>query len=380
MKLEQVELTARLCKRCPKMCRHVCTTHTVSRRETDTPNERCAIAYRALERGKFLPVEVPLMFEKCANCGLCLTWCESNLDVGPVMLAARADIVDQGLAPLAALAANANVIAQGNPWGEPREQRFHMLSGEADFRPITALPEKAETLYFIGCETLYRQPEIAQAALRVFKAAGIDFTVLRDEVCCGEPQYLLGFWDAAGETARQNAARIAASGAKRVVFNCPSCLRIFKKEYPEWGAALPEGIELLHLTEFLAQLLADGRLALRHEISRRIAYHDPCELGRRQGVYDAPRALLAAMPGADFQELQLHHAQANCCGAGGGLGATNLPLVIEASKKVVRMAENASADVLATACPTCKQAFTRHTNRRDIETLDVVELLAQAIG
>lgn len=377
MELKMVERTARLCARCSKMCRHVCTTHAVTRSEVDTPNERCAIAYRALERGEFLPWEVPYMYEKCATCGLCLVWCETELDASDVMLAARADIVNQGLAPQSALAVNKSVMEQGNPHGEPREKRFAALAEE-----IAALPDKAEVLYFVGCDTLYRQPEVARVAIKVLQAANVDFTVLKDgELCCGEPQYLLGFSNASHEIARQNAALIEKSGAKRVVFTCPSCMKIMKDTYPKWGVNLPEGVELLHMTQFLQELLAEEKIVLRREVAKRVTYHDPCDLGRRQGIYDAPRTVIQAIPGVEFIELQFNRENSRCCGAGGGLGATNLGLVIETSKTVIGLAQDVSADILVTACPTCKTSFQRHTNRRDdLDTVDVVELVAMALG
>ncbi len=381
-----LERSASLCARCMKMCRHVCTTHRVTRNDADTPNNRAYVALQALQRGSFLPEEVPYMYEKCANCGLCKVWCETpgmeagdppGIDVGDLMLAARADIVDQGLAPRQAVEANQNVIDEGNPIGEPRSERFAALA-----EAIAGLPDQAEMLYFIGCDTLYRQPEVALATIKVLKAAHVDFTVLKtDEICCGEPQYLLGFRSAAQATARHNSALIAKSGAKRIVFNCPSCLKTFKMDYPAWDAALPEGIELLHLTELLEKLLAEGKLALFKEVDCIATYHDPCELGREQGIYDAPRAVIEAIPGLHFAELLRNRSQADCCGAGGALSVTNLPLVIEASKSVIHMAEDLSADVLITACPTCKQSFSRHTRKSDsIETLDIVELVAIAAG
>lgn len=383
---KELERSADLCARCMKMCRHVCTTHRVTRNDADTPNYRAFIASQALSRGSFLPEEVPYMYEKCANCGLCKEWCETpgmkagdppGIDVGDLMLAARADIVNQGLAPQAAIETNCHIEKEGNPYAEPRAERFSALA-----QAIDDLPDQAEMLYFIGCDTAYRQPEIALAAIKVLKAAHVDFTVLKaGEICCGEPQYLLGFREAAKETARYNSALIAKSGAKRIVYNCPSCLKTFKMDYPAWGAALPEGIELLHLTELLEQLLAEGKLTLFKEIDRKATYHDPCELGREQGIYDAPRAVIKAIPGLHFAELLRNRSKADCCGAGGALSVTNLPLVIEASKSAIHMAEDLSAGVLITACPTCKQSFSRHTNQSDsMKTLDIVELVAMAAG
>ncbi len=383
---KELERSANLCARCIKLCRHVCTVHRVTRDDADTPNNRAMIVTQALSRGSFLPEEVPYMFSKCANCGLCEVWCETpgmkagdppGIDVGDVMLAARADIVNQGLALQAAVEANCHIETEGNPLGEPKGERFHDLA-----EAIADLPDTAEVLYFIGCDTAYRQPEIALATIKVLKAAHVDFTVLKtEEICCGEPQYLLGFRQAAAETARKNIDLIAKTGAKKIVFNCPSCLKTFKLDYPAWGAPLPDDIKLVHLTEMLEQLLADGKLTLYKEINRKATYHDPCELGREQGIYDAPRSVIKAIPGLDYDEMLRNRDKADCCGAGGALSVTNLPVVIEASKSVIHMSEDLSAGVLITACPTCKQSFSRHTRQSDtLETLDVVELVAIAAG
>ncbi len=377
MKLEAIEMTAYLCSQCLKMCRHICTTHSVTRNEADNPTLRAAVAYRALKRGEFLPEEVPLMYERCATCSLCKDSCAVDLDVGEVMLAARADIVDQGLAPQAAIEIDASVSVTGNPMGEPAAERFVTLKGM-----IEALPAQADTLYFIGCQTLYREPEIAIDTLTVLKAADVSFTVLKEEeFCCGEPQYLLGFLDNARASAERNAAAIARSGAKKVVFNCPSCLRVMKEQYPQWGVALPEGVELVHLTQFVADLLASGALRLEKSLDLKATYHDPCDLGRKQGIYDEPRAVIGALPGVEFSEMMFSEGEARCCGAGGMLSATNMPVVIKASRSVIDMAEMTGAGVLITACPTCKSSFARHTRRmEDLETLDVIQLVAKAIG
>lgn len=383
---KQMERAASLCGRCIKMCRHVCTVHRVTRNDADTPNHRAFIAKEALERGSFLSAEVPYMFGKCANCGLCQVWCETpgmnegdpmGIDVGALMLAARADIVQQGLAPKAAIQLNEHVQKDGNPHGEPRATRFAELQ-----QALADLPDQAEMLYFIGCDTAYRQPEIALAAIKVLKAAHVDFTVLKtNEICCGTPQYLMGFRESARQTALQNAALIAQTGAQKIVFNCPSCLKAFKLDYPEWDATLPMNIQLVHITELLEQLLLDGKLTLFKDVNLEASYHDPCELGRKQGIYSAPRAVIDTIPGLRFTEMLRNRDKADCCGAGGALSATNFPVVIEASKSTLHMAEDASVEVLLTACPTCKQSFARHTNRSEtLETLDIVELVARAAG
>ncbi len=376
MEVEKVERLARLCELCPKMCRHVCTTHAASRSDADTPNNRSSIAYGALRRGGFRAEEAAYMYKKCAVCGLCLAWCETGIDVGVVMLAAREDLVNEGLALPEAVAVNKNVRATGNPYGRPAATRFADLAEEA-----ADLPATAEVLYFAGCDTLYRQPEIARAALKVFKAAGVDFTVLgASEPCCGAPQRLLGFSQDFKTTARKVVERVRASKARRVVYTCPTCLLMMKQVYPQSGIEPPGGVEFLHISEFLKELIAGQRLHLRQPVAKRITYHDPCDLGRQLKIYEPPREVLAAIPGVELKEMYFNRQNARCCGAGGGLEATNFELVVKASQTVVGLAQAVSAEFLVTACPTCKTSFERHTYKLDnLETLDITQLVALAL-
>jgi Fe-S oxidoreductase len=358
------------------MCRHVCTTHAVTHSEADTPNERCSIAYRALRRGGFLPEEVPYMFQKCTTCGLCLAWCETGIDAGEVMLAARADIVTAGMAPKMAVVLNENIVREGNPHGMLAQDRFKAVAGE-----IAALPDQAEVLYFGGCFTFYQQPKIALAAFKIFNAAQVDFTVLKDgEPCCGEPQRLVGFVEAFKATGREVVERVRASGARRVVYTCPSCLRMMREIYPQYDIEPPPGIEFLHITEYLQELLASRRLELRRALDRVVTYHDPCDLGRRLKIYEPPRDILAGLPGIELTEMFFNRQNARCCGAGGGLAATNPNMMLEAGKTVIDLARDVSAEILVTACPTCKTSFSCHTERQDgLKTLDITELVALAI-
>jgi Fe-S oxidoreductase len=376
MELQKVERFARLCETCPKMCRHVCTTHVVTRSEADTPNERCSIAYKALLRGSFLAEEAPYMYKKCASCGLCLAWCETEIDAGEVMLASRVDLVNAGMAPVQAVGIQKNIQSHGNPHGEPASERY---SGIAD--EIQSLPDTAEVLYFAGCDTLFRQPEIAKAALKVLKAAGVDHTMIKaGEPCCGEPLRLMGFIDDFKASARKVVESIVETGAKTVVCTCPSCLRMMKEVYAAYGVEGLANVEFLHMSEYLLQLTNAGRLQFNNTMAMRVTYHDPCDLGRRLGIYEPPRQVIETLPGIQFKDMFFNRRDARCCGAGGGLAATNLELVIEASKTVIGLAKDVNAEILVTACPTCKTSFNRHTYKLDdLKTMDLVELIAMAL-
>jgi len=289
------------------------------------------------------------------------------------MLAARQDIVEAGLAPARARAVHRAILVHGNPLGEPGIRLAQL--GER-----FALPSAAEVLLFLGCNTAYRQPEIALAALAVLRVARVPFTILSDERCCGEPQRVLGFTDAARETAQATAMAIAHSGARTVVFLCPTCLRMVKRDYPQWGLGIPGEAELLHLTEYLIRLLQTGRLKLTLPVEKAVAYHDPCALGRGLGIYEAPRLVLGHVPGLRLLELQHNRNRAVCCGAGGALDAIDQRLAIAAGIKALDLALAAGAEILATACATCKQSFLRHTSHlNELEILDVVELIARAL-
>lgn len=376
MELHKVELLAQLCENCPKMCRHVCTTHTVTRSEADTPMERSSIAYRALLRGRFLPEEIPYMYKKCSACGLCLQWCETEIDVSEIMLAARADAALAGTAPAEAVQVMENMVREGNPHGNRRESKFSAIAAEID-----SLPATAEVLYFAGCDTLYHQPKIALAAIKIFRAADVDFTMLKDnEPCCGEPQRQMGFIEDFKSAAQNLLELIRHSRAKRVVYTCPTCLRIAKEIYPRYGIEIPAGVEYLHMSEYLLELIAAKKLVLSQSINKRVTYHDPCDLGRRLKIYEPPRQVLAAVPGIELKEMFFNRQDARCCGAGGGLAFTNPKLVTEASKNVLNLAEKVNAQLFVTSCPTCKNSFCNHTKEMDgMETLDLTEIVAASL-
>lgn len=374
MNEEVLRETAQMCSLCPKLCRHVCTVATVTRSEADTPNEKCRFAWEGWARGYFRPDEVAHLYA-CCLCGLCTAWCEPGWDVPPVLEAARRDVVRAGLAPEPARQMAAHVRSLGNPLGEPRERRLAALGDR-----VAPLPARAEVLLFFGCNTLYRQPEIARATLALMEAAGQSFTVWREETCCGEPQWVLGFVDEARASAEALVQAVQESGARRVVFTCPSCLRMVRDAYPRLGVSLPEGVEWLHHTAFLLELVQAGKLAPHRTLDWRATYHDPCALGRGLGEYNAPRELLGHLPGVRLVEMFHHRERAFCCGAGGGMGGLDLRVAVEAGRKVVALAQATGADHLVTACPTCKGSFARHTAASGgLEVWDVAEALAAAL-
>jgi Fe-S oxidoreductase len=216
-----------------------------------------------------------------------------------------------------------------------------------------AVKESTDTLLFVGCQYASRpelKDEVRSLAL-VLREAGIDFmTIGRRELCCGAPLLEIGERDLFERMALENVERIKESGATRVVTACPHCAYVMKEEYSE----VLEGIELVHAVELVAPLIAGGSLEPRGISPGKVTYHDPCMLGRRLDIYEEPRSIVRAIPGAELAELPRSRANALCCG-GGGMAWWAYPDYARwvAGERLYEAAWS-GAERLVTACPQCQ--------------------------
>ncbi|OGK97014.1 MAG: hypothetical protein A3J45_05680, partial [Candidatus Rokubacteria bacterium RIFCSPHIGHO2_02_FULL_69_13] len=234
----------------------------------------------------------------------------------------------------------------GNPWDQPPSQREAWAKGLG----LTPFASGDEALLYIGCTGAYdrRSQRIARSLVALLRAAGVKFGILRDEPCCGESIRTVGQEEYLAEVVAANTERFREAGVQTLVTVSPHCLDMFRAHYPPW-----DGFRPLHYTEYLAELVDAGRLRFARELPGTVAYHDPCYLGRRHGIYDAPRKLLAAIPGLTLVELPLSREDALCCGGGGG----RMWLETHAGERFgdlrIREAQGTDVDWLATACPFC---------------------------
>jgi len=342
----------------------------VTQRDTNIPRGKSLVLFA--EQKNLLEWDrraVEVMYE-CTNCHLCREWCATGYDVAPVMMAARSDIVDKGLAPAGAVLMKDNLQNFGNPYGDTESEL-------EDWKKSLDLKPKADVLLYLGCSTTYRRPEMALSAHALLNHLQADMTILEDEPCCGEPYYIMGYREEAKAQAESTLERIQASGAHTVVTTCPSCTLSFRKSYEEWGIKVPEDIRFVHISEYLAEEIESGRLKLEGSLNASLTYHDPCSLGRELGVYDAPRKVLAAVQGAEFREMRLNQNHSPCCGYGGGLQATNNDIALGAGKNAGEVILETGADMLVTACPSCKQSLEKHVP--GMEVLDIAELIERVL-
>jgi Fe-S oxidoreductase len=201
-----------------------------------------------------------------------------------------------------------------------------------------------------------------------------------EESCCGESMRKLGDEELFQKLAQANIDLYNGRGVKKIITTSPHCYWTFSKEYPELGGSW----EVIHYTELLTQLMAEGKLAFPKELKKKVAYHDPCYLGRHSQIYDAPRKLLTSIPGAELQELDRSRELSLCCAGGGGRIWGEVPMGERFGELRITDAVDKGAEILATPCPYCLNMLTDACKSLDkhevLEIAELSELLAAALA
>jgi Fe-S oxidoreductase len=296
-----------------------------------------------------------------------------------VMIGLRSAVVEGGRIPNTVKVALQSVFTQGNPLTFSREDRAAWV-GDLPVRLLGETPG-AEYLYYVGCTPSYdpRIQKVSRALVQAFDRAGVEFGILgQEESCCGSEVRRLGEAGLFEMLVEENLELWQEYGVRKVVTTSPHCYNALKKDYPE-GA-----LDVVHYTELIASLLDEGRLAFEGEVPVTVTYHDPCFLGKHNGVFDAPRQILKRIPGVKFVEMDRSRERSLCCEGGGGrmwLEGTNIEERLAHQR--VQQAIDTGADVLATACPFCVLTLEDAVKIRGLEdqirVLDVMELVAQAM-
>lgn len=313
---------------------------------------------------------------ECTLCGRCATVCPYTYDLVDLWERARESAVDNGLEPAPIREMIANTVADKNFLQRPHERRKNWTR-RLDVPDIT----QAETLYFVGCVISYT-PSMRPASAGVttiLNATNETWALLGEEWCCGVPLKFGGGTKSLNEFVSHNVNMIEASGAKRVVFSCPGCYRMFKQEYPKiLGRSLK--FATLHIAEFVQQLLASGKLQLKDKLTETIAYHDPCELSRLMGVIDDPRTALAASTTA-FVELPENKLNTHCCGGGGLYKGVDTESSLEIAQGRITQAEQVGSDSLVSACPSCIMNLSQAARRANsnVKVLDFADAIARQL-
>ena len=279
-----------------------------------------------------------------------------------------------------------NIERAGNPWGEPRETRGDWASGSGSGNdlgvPTFAEKPDAEYLYFVGCAASYdrRNQKVARALVQVLRAAGVSFAILAsEETCNGDPARRIGneyLWQT---QAQQNIETFKKYGVRKVIASCPHCFNTIANEYPQLGG----NYEVIHALQLVDRLIADGKLKVGRGMAEAVAYHDPCYLGRHNGIYDAPRAVMDAVPGVQRVEIEPHNRERGfCCGAGGGRMWMEEKVGQRVNHRRIEqlLVLNSGATKVASGCPFCLIMLEEGVGAKGVQDVikpvDVLELVA----
>jgi len=319
---------------------------------------------------------------RCTTCGTCPDRCPRGVkqpEVGVSLrrLASNYDVIHASARP--AKAARGSLAGEGNPLNEKRAERADWAR-DLSVKPFT---EGTEILFFTCCYLGYdpRMKKVARASVEILKSSGIDFGILGTlESCCGESIRKTGAEDTYRKLARDNIKAFIDSGVKKIVVSSPHCYEAFKNEYAEFMVSF----EVLHMTQLLLELIKEGKLEIAGTYDKAVAYHDPCYLGRHNGIFDEPREILRGIPGLTLHEMTASRMNSLCCGGGGGRVWMETPKGERFSDIRVEQAIAAGAQVLATACPYCITMFedSRLTQEVEdkIEIKDITEIFQEVIA
>ena len=225
-----------------------------------------------------------------------------------------------------------------------------------------------------------RPPRSRWPSPRYLPEAGVDFTTMGgEEWCCGFPLISTGFVDDSKAFIRHNVEKIKELDIHTLVASCASCYHVWKHDSREELQGYD--LEILHTTEYLARLIREGRIPM-HELAETVTYHDPCDLGRNSGIYDAPREIIRAIPGVRFVELPHHHEGALCCGGGGNLQSVDADLATEIARLRTEEIRAVGATIVVSACQQCEQMLTAAVRKAKlpVRVMDVSQLILEAMG
>ena len=317
----------------------------------------------------------------CTTCRACEQACPvSNEHVQKIVDLRRYMVMTEAKMP-EDVQRTLNCFKSGNPWKRPRGNRCEWMKG----LEVPAFSEETEYLLYVGCVGAYddRAKKVSEALVKVLKAAGVSFGVLgADEPCCGETIRRLGNEFEFQPLAEGNVEMFKERGVKKIITLCPHCFNSLKNDYPDFGGEF----EVIHHSEFLAQLVLAGKIKAAGSFGATVVYHDGCYLGRHNDIYEAPRDVLKSVPGVKLTEMGQNRKNAFCCGAGGGRNwmeehiGNGLRRINEVRTKE---ALDTGAEVIATACPYCLTMMfdgtKAHNADEKVRTMDIAEILAQAL-
>ena len=327
----------------------------------------------------------------CTSCGACVQECPVDIEhVDHIVDLRRHQVLVESAFPSEAGGMLRNLESAGNPWGMPASTRLAWTEGLSfEVRVIgrgSVIPSDVEYLFWVGCAGASddRARKTTRAVAELLHDAGVEFAVLGPlETCTGDPARRMGNEFVYQQLAQQNVTTLQSVGARKIVASCPHCFNTIAREYPQLGG----DFEVVHHTQLLASLVAEGRLHATSAVDSSVTYHDPCYLGRHNKVYGEPRDVLASVPGMTSTEMPRCRERGFCCGAGGARMWMEERTGKRINHERIDEALALDPDAVATACPYCLMMLgdavhdrqSEGAARADVEVIDVAQLLLRSV-
>jgi Fe-S oxidoreductase len=331
----------------------------------------------------------PDVIWSCTNCGACVEECPVDIEhIDHIDGMRRHQVLIESAFPVEAAGMLRNLENKGDPWGMGETRRAEWIT-ELDFEiPVVdgKIDPEIEYLFWVGCAGALedRAKKTTKAIATLLHTAGVKFAVLGPaETCTGDPARRIGNEFVFSMLAQQNVETLNEAGAKKVVASCPHCFNTISREYPQLGG----NYEVIHHTQLLARLVAEGRLQPVTPVEEKLTYHDPCFLGRHNKVYTPPREILDAVPGVEATEMHRCKERGFCCGAGGARMWMEERIGKRINTERIEEALALEPDTISTSCPYCLvmlgDAVAAKKSSGDapdtLEVVDVAQLLARSV-
>lgn len=324
----------------------------------------------------------------CLTCEICNGMCPYKVNYSGFIQGLRRGAFKEGDIPICSQGGLIHAMQRLMANEKLKQNRLGWVTDD-----LKISKDKGDVLLFTGCAyqlgTVYADrtaylKEIPRSAVKILNAAGVTPVVLGDEVCCGHDLLWLGDEDAFFKLMDKNVELLKATGAKKVVFTCPECMRTIDMDYQDFSGDLP--FEMVHISDFIANAIKEGKLKMDGEIGfKKLTYHDSCRLGRHLGIYDSPREVLSAVKGVEFVEMERTRDKATCCGVNAWTNCDEKGKKMQIDR--IMEAKKTGADAILTFCPKCEVHFNCAVHNKipvekelvDIPIEDFTNIIARAL-
>jgi Fe-S oxidoreductase len=331
----------------------------------------------------------PDVIWSCTNCGACVEECPVDIEhIDHITDMRRHQVLIESAFPTEASSMLKNLENKGDPWGMGAARRLEWADGLGFEVPVAEGPigEDVEYLFWVGCAGALedRARKTTRAIAELLHTAGVSFAVLGPaETCTGDPARRIGNEFVFSMLAQQNIETLNEAGARKIVASCPHCFNALANEYPQLGG----NYEVIHHTQLLARLVAEGRLRPVTPVSEKITYHDPCFLGRHNRIFTAPREIMEQVPGVQAQEMHRCKERGFCCGAGGARMWMEERIGKRINTERIEEALGTNPDTISTGCPYCLVMLGDAVSakkssgeaKESLEVVDVAQLLVRSV-